>query len=70
MEKNGRNSCAGNSRHIDKRFFFVKDRVDSSDIKVEYCPTNAMLADFFTKTLQGTVFKNFRSTVMGHSSRE
>ena len=68
MEKNGRNSCTGNSRHIDIRFFFVKDRVDSGDINVEYCPTNKMLADFFTKPLQGTVFKNFRSTVMGHSS--
>ena len=56
MEKNGRNSCTGNSRHIDVRFFFVKDRVDSGDIKVQYCPTSTMLADFFTKPLQGTVF--------------
>ena len=70
MEKNGRNSCTGNSRHIDVRFFYLKDRVYNGDIKVEYCPTSAMLADFFTKPLQGTVFKNFRSTVMGHSNRE
>ena len=68
MEKNGRNSCTGNSRHIDIRFFFVKDQVNSGDIKVEYCPTNKMLADFFTKPLQGTEFKNCRSTFMGHSS--
>ena len=26
MEKNGRNSCTGNSRHVDIRYFFVKDR--------------------------------------------
>ena len=26
MEKNGRNSCTGNSRHISIRYFFVKDR--------------------------------------------
>ena len=25
MEKNGRNSCMGNSRHINIRYFFVKD---------------------------------------------
>ena len=28
MEKNGRNSCTGNSRHVHIRYFFVKDRVD------------------------------------------
>ena len=27
MEKNGCNSCTGNSRHIDIRYFFVKDRI-------------------------------------------
>ena len=29
MEVNGRNSCTGNSRHVDIRFFFVHDRVKS-----------------------------------------
>ena len=28
MEKNGRNLCTGNSRHIHIRYFFVKDRID------------------------------------------
>ena len=32
MEKNGRNSCTGNSRHIDIRYFFIKDRVISGAI--------------------------------------
>ena len=27
METNGQNSCTGNSRHIDIRFFFVHDRI-------------------------------------------
>ena len=33
MERNGWNSCTGNSRHINKHFFFLKDCVDSGDIK-------------------------------------
>ena len=37
MEKNGRNSCTGNSRHIDIKYFWVKDMVDKKMIKVEYC---------------------------------
>ena len=36
MERNGRNSCTGNSRHIDIRYFFIKDRVKSGKIKVVY----------------------------------
>lgn len=66
MLKNGRNSCTGNSRHIDIRHFFVKDRVDKKEVKVEYCPSRSMLADFFTKPLHGVLFEKFRSVIMGY----
>ena len=49
--KNDRNSCTRNSRHVYIRHFFVKDRVDKKEIRVEYCPTSIMLAYFFTKPL-------------------
>jgi hypothetical protein len=65
METNGRNSCTGNSRHVDIRYFFVKDRVDKNELKIEYCPTQQMLADYFTKPLQGTLFHNMRRVIMG-----
>ena len=67
MLKNGRDSCTGNSRHIDIRHFFVKDRVDKKEIEVEYCPTELMIADYFTKPLQGGLFKLFRALIMGYS---
>ena len=51
MEKNGRNSCTGNSRHINIRYFFVKDKIDKKELVVEYCPTYLMVADFFSKPL-------------------
>ena len=66
MLKNGRNSCTGNSRHIHIRYFFVKDRVDKKEVKVEYCPSADMLADFFTKPLQGKLFLKFKAVLMGH----
>ena len=66
MEKNGRNLCTGNSRHIDIRYFFTKDRVDKGELDIGYCPTEKMLADFFTKPLQGSLFKVFRAVIMGH----
>ena len=45
MAKNGKNSCTSNSRHINIRYFFVKDRVDKGECTIEYCPTIHMLAD-------------------------
>ena len=54
--KNGRNSCTGNSQLISIRYFFVKDRINKGEFTVEYCNTLAMLADYFTKPLQGELF--------------
>ena len=68
MEVNGRRSCTGNSRHVHIRHFFVKDLIDKKLIRVLYCPTNKMLADFFTKPLQGELFRFFRNIIMGYTS--
>jgi hypothetical protein len=64
--KNGRKSCGPNSRHIDIRYFFIKDRMGLEDIDVQYCPTEQMLADFFTKPLQGNLFRKFKAVILGH----
>ena len=32
---------------------------------MEYCPTGDMIADYFTKPLQGTLFRKFREVIMG-----
>ena len=68
MEKKGRNSCMGNSIHIHIRYFFVKDRKDKRDMKVEYYPTHLMSSDFFTKPLMGEMFRKFRTVLMGYTS--
>ena len=70
MEINGRNSCTGNSRHIDIRYFFTKDRVDKGEFKIEYCPTYKMVADYFSKPLQGKVFKFMRDVIMGYKNTD
>ena len=59
MEPNGKNSCNVNSRHIDIKYFFVKDKVDKYGIQIQYFPTHLMLADYFTKPLQGSLFGKF-----------
>jgi hypothetical protein len=64
LERNGRGSSGRRTRHIDIRYFFITDRIKDKQISVVYCSTNDMIADFFTKPLQGSLFKKMRATVM------
>ena len=45
---------------------FITDRMNDGELKVEYCPSSDMIADFFTKPLQGKLFYKFRQLVMNH----
>ena len=64
LEKNGRSSSSKRTRHMNIRYFFVKDWVASKEIRIEYCPTEDMIADFFTKPLQGKQFYKLCDQVM------
>jgi hypothetical protein len=65
LERNGRASAGQRSRHINIRYFFIKDRIAKGDIYLVHCPTTRMVADFFTKPLQGPLFRRFRDIIMG-----
>jgi len=64
LEKNGPASSSKRTRHINIRYFFVTDRVNKKEIKIEYCPTKEMVADFFTKPLQGCLFYKLRALIL------
>jgi hypothetical protein len=64
LEKNGTASSGKRTRHVNIRYFFVKDRIDNGEVRVEYCPTEEMLADIFTKPLQGALFRKFRDRLL------
>jgi len=64
LEKNGKLSSSKRTRHINIRYFFVTDRVEKNELNIEYCPTEQMIGDFFTKPLQGWKFKKFRDLIM------
>jgi hypothetical protein len=66
FEKNGRKLCGPKSRHIDIRYFFIKNCLDLEHIDVKHCLTEQMLANFFIKSLQGSLFRKFRDVIMGH----
>jgi hypothetical protein len=66
LENNGKASSSKRTRHINIRYYFVTDRIANGEISIEYCPTKQMIADFFTKPLQGAAFIGFRDFIMNN----
>jgi hypothetical protein len=64
MENHGRASSSKQTWHINIQYFFVTDRIVNGEMSVKYWPTGIMLADYFTKALQGTPFKMFHDMIM------
>ena len=50
------------------RYFFIKDCVKAGDLRIEYCPTEEMVADFFTKPLQSSLFRQLTARIMNYES--
>ena len=59
MQVNGRRSCTGNSHHIRIRYCFVKDLIDKKKIRVIYCPTGLMWANFLLSPYEASCFDSF-----------
>ena len=53
LETNGKFSISRKTKHIKAKFFFIKDKVDSEEIKIVDCPAGLMWADVLTKPLHG-----------------
>jgi hypothetical protein len=65
LERNGKSSSSKRTKHINVRYFFITDRISKGEVRVEWCPTSEMIADFMSKPLQGALFKKFRDLIMG-----
>jgi hypothetical protein len=65
LSENGKASSGKGTRHINIRYFFITDRIARKDVAIQYCPTKEMVADYFTKPLQGALFYKFRDQIMG-----
>jgi KUP system potassium uptake protein len=48
-------------KHLSIKFHSVRDKVKNGEYKIKYCPTNDMLADIFTKSLDKIKFVNLRT---------
>ena len=64
-KNNGRMSCGKGSKHIHIRYFFITDKIKQKELKVLHCPTKEMIADYYTKPLQGGQFYKFKDLILG-----
>lgn len=64
LETKGKESSSKRTRHINVRYFFIKDCVDKGYIQVKYCHTDDMKGDFPSKPLQGKKFLKHRRDIL------
>jgi hypothetical protein len=63
-------STSARTKHINIRYFFVKDRVEAGELVIKYAPTEEMLADLLTKPLQGELFRKLRHSILNLRKRK
>jgi hypothetical protein len=57
------------TKHINNRYYFVKQCVEAKEIEIIHLPTELMIADILTKPLQGELFKVLSSKIQGEEYR-
>ena len=53
------------SKHLEIRWFRIRDYIEEGILAVRHIRTGDNIADFFTKSLQGHQFHDFRQFLMG-----
>ena len=48
------------TKHIDIRHHYLRDRIEAGDVALQYCPSERMVADIFTKALDKGKFEELR----------
>ena len=64
LATNGRQSAGKKSKHIKNKYFLVADKVDQGDLQIKHEGTDTMWADYHSKPLQGSKFREMRSKIM------
>jgi hypothetical protein len=57
------------TKHIDIRYYFIRDLISSGEMKLRWVSTGEQLADIFTKPLGGTIFTNLRDILMKNNQQ-
>jgi hypothetical protein len=58
-------TTTGRSKHMDVKYHFCREKVESGDIDMQYCTTENMLADLLTKPLVSARHSKLCNAIMG-----
>ena len=67
LATNGRMSSSKKTKHIEHRYFLIKDKIARGDIELLHEPTDTMWSDAMAKPQQGKLFKRMRAESMNVS---
>jgi histone deacetylase 1/2 len=65
LATNGRSNSDA-TRHVDIRYFWMCDRIKRKQIELKHVVTLLMIADVLTKPVQGLLFVDLRSRLLGY----
>jgi hypothetical protein len=68
LMRNGRLSSGKRTKHLDIRYFYVKDLLERGIVELEHCATEDMIADFFMKPIQGKKFQIMRDIILNRTT--
>jgi hypothetical protein len=62
LEENGKASSGKQTRHFNFniKYIYITDQIQRNEVRIEYCPTDAMIADYMTTPLVGAKLFHFR----------
>ena len=63
-------SSSKDTHHMNIRYFYIKNVIGCDKVKLTHQSTAYMVADYFTKPLQGAAFKKFCDKILNISSRK
>jgi hypothetical protein len=70
MEQNGKASSGKRTRHFHIKYFYITDLIANNEVKIRYCPTDLMVADYMTKPVTGAKFQKFRKIIMNQENEQ
>lgn len=65
LKKNSSKLSSKCTKHIHCQYYFITPNcINNNKLTMEYCPTSEMVANYFTKPLQGKLFLKFCHIIM------
>ena len=67
LAENGKDISGKRMRHFNIKYFYITNLIKRQEVSIQYCSSNDMLADFFTKPIIGKKFNDAQDKIKNHA---